>query len=218
MVLGLVRPDSGRVLVHDQEITGMSETDLMSVRKQIGMVFQEGALFDSLSVAENVAYRLREDHSQSEAELERTVRRVLGFVGLEHALYKMPSELSGGMRRRVAIARAVVGKPSIMLYDEPTAGLDPITARAICELIVKLRDLEGVSSILVTHDLSAAMTISAEMAVVGADGSVQFRPEGEDFCLSNTRFVMLKGGGVLFEGTDETLRSVDDEYIREFLT
>ena len=105
MVLGLVRPDSGRVLVHDQEITGMSETDLMSVRKQIGMVFQEGALFDSLSVAENVAYRLLEDHSQSEAELERTVRRVLGFVGLEHALYKMPSELSGGMRRRVAIAQ-----------------------------------------------------------------------------------------------------------------
>ncbi len=190
----------------------------MGLRREIGMVFQEGALFDSLTVGENVAYRLLEESSATEEEIEETVMRLLGFVGLAHAVDKMPSELSGGMRRRVAIARAVVGNPSILLYDEPTAGLDPITSRTICELVIHSRDLRNVSSIFVTHDLSAATTLASELAVAGEGGKVEFRPEGDEFCLVNTRFVMLKDGRTLFEGTDEVLKTEQDEYIREFVT
>jgi phospholipid/cholesterol/gamma-HCH transport system ATP-binding protein len=218
MVLGLVKPDRGRVWVNDQDITDFGEDDLMSIRKQIGMVFQEGALFDSLTVGENVAYPLREAKLYSEEEIHSSVTRLLSFVGLGNAVNKMPSELSGGMRRRVAIARAVVHRPGIVLYDEPTAGLDPITSRTICDLVIQLRDLEGVSSVFVTHDLSAAMTLSGEMAVVDTGGRVSFRAEDDEFCLANTRFVLLKDGHALFEGTDEALRVTDNEYVREFLT
>ncbi|HXK62129.1 MAG TPA: ATP-binding cassette domain-containing protein [Acidobacteriota bacterium] len=150
--------------------------------------------------------------------METTVRRLLRFVGLANAFDKMPSELSGGMRRRVAIARAVVHRPSIVLYDEPTAGLDPITSRTICDLVIALRDLEGVSSIFVTHDLAAAATLASEMALRDAAGNVTFRSEDSDFCLANTRFVILKDGQIIFEGTDESLHSTEDEYVREFLT
>jgi phospholipid/cholesterol/gamma-HCH transport system ATP-binding protein len=218
MVLGLVKPDSGRIFVNDMDITWRSEDRLMPIRKQIGMVFQEGALFDSLTVGENVAYPLREAKVYDEEEIEVAVRRLLGFVGLADSMNKMPSELSGGMRRRVAIARAVVHRPSIVLYDEPTAGLDPITSRTICELVIKLRDLEGVSSIFVTHDLSAAMTLASDMAIEKPNGEVYFRTEQGDFCLANTSFVILKDGQVLFEGTDESLHLSDDEYVQEFLT
>ncbi len=218
MVLGLVKPDTGTVFVNGQNIGRSTEDELMGLRREIGMVFQEGALFDSLTVGENVAYRLLEDKSASEKEIEETVMRLLTFVGLAHAVDKMPSELSGGMRRRVAIARAVVGNPSILLYDEPTAGLDPITSRTICELVIHLRDLRNVSSIFVTHDLAAASTLASELAVASDDGQVEFRPEGQEFCLVNTRFVMLKDGRTLFEGTDEMLKSEQDEYIREFVT
>ncbi len=218
MVLGLVKPDLGRVLVENQDITGMDEDQLNQIRRNIGMVFQEGALFDSLSVGENVAYRLREDGHASEEQIEQTVRQLLGFVGLENTIDKLPSELSGGMRRRVAIARALAGHPNILLYDEPTAGLDPITSRTICDLVIKLRDLEGVSSIFVTHDLNSAITLASEMATGRPDGEVVFQRENNDFCLVNTRFVMLERGRVLFEGTDEELRAVDNEYIKEFLT
>lgn len=217
MVLGLVKPDAGGIFIEGQEITRLSEGELMPIRKKIGMVFQEGALFDSLTVAENVAYRLRED-GRPEEEIQETVRRVLGFVGLEHALDKMPSELSGGMRRRVAIARALVGTPRILLYDEPTAGLDPITSRTICELVIKLRDLESVASIFVTHDLNAALTLASEFAVLRPDGRVEFRSEMDSLCLINTRFIMLKEGTIVFEGSDEEMRQTQDDYIREFLS
>ena len=218
MVLGLIKPDRGRVWVNDQDITDLSEDQLMEIRKQIGMVFQEGALFDSITVGENVAYPLREGKQHTNEEIESAVKRLLGFVGLANAYDKMPSELSGGMRRRVAIARAVVHRPSIVLYDEPTAGLDPITSRTICDLVIALRDLEGVSSIFVTHDLSSAMILASEMAVRDPSGEVAFRSEDDSFCLANTRFVFLKDGQVVFEGADEALHMSDNEYVRDFLT
>jgi len=218
MVLGLIKPDQGRVWVNDQDITDLSEDELMEIRKQIGMVFQEGALFDSITVGENVAYPLREGKQHTNEEIESAVKRLLGFVGLANAYDKMPSELSGGMRRRVAIARAVVHRPSIVLYDEPTAGLDPITSRTICDLVIALRDLEGVSSIFVTHDLSSAMILASEMAVRDPSGEVAFRSEDDNFCLANTRFVFLKDGQVVFEGADEALHMSDNEYVRDFLT
>lgn len=218
MVLGLVKPDSGRIFVEEQDITDLDEDALLPIRKKMGMVFQEGALFDSLSVGENVAYRLREDGEYSERKIEETVEKVLGFVGLYNVIDKMPSALSGGMRRRVAIARALVGNPSILLYDEPTAGLDPITSRTICELIMALRDLQGVTSMLVTHDLRAAFTLAGEFAVLEPDGRPAFRSENGNLCLINTRFVMLRNGEILFEGTDERLKSAEEAYIQEFLT
>ena len=219
MVLGLVKPDSGRVFVQDQDITGLSESELMDIRKKIGIVFQEGALFDSLTVGENVAYRMREDATYREQEIEDTVLRLLGFVGLEQAIDHFPSELSGGMLRRVGIARALVGNPSILLYDSPTAGLDPITGRTICELVMKLRDLEGVSSIVVTHDLKVAATLASEFAELQPDQEVVFRTEKkEDLRVLNTRFVLLKDGTTVFEGSNEMLKGAGDPYIQDFLT
>lgn len=218
MVLGLIKPDSGRIFVEDQDITNLDEVDLMPIRKKIGMVFQEGALFDSLTVGENVAFRLREDKTHTEKEIKDTVDKLLGFVGLERVIDQFPSELSGGMRRRVGIARALVGNPRILLYDSPTSGLDPITARTICELVIKLRDLEGVSSIFVTHHLNSAMTLASEFAEILPDGEVVFRREDGKLCLINTRFLMLKNGRVFFEGSDEVLKDVDDDYIQDFLT
>lgn len=218
MVVGLVKPDSGRVYVENQDITDLGEDELIEIRKKIGMVFQEGALFDSLTVKENVAYRMREDGVRDEREIDRVVRCQLGFVGLEEAIDKMPAELSGGMKRRVAIARALVGNPPILLYDEPTAGLDPITSRTICELIIKLRDLEGVTSIFVTHDLKSAFTMAGEVAVAVPGGDVEFHPQGSQSIQATTRFVVLRGGRILFEGPEQDLREVKEEYIQEFLT
>lgn len=218
MVLGLVRPDSGQVEVWGKDVGGLSELELLPIRKQIGMVFQEGALFDSLSVGENVAYRMREDGGYSEAEIDKTVRQMLGFVGLEKTVHKMPSELSGGMRRRVAIARALVGNPRILLYDEPTAGLDPITSRTICDLIIKLRDLEGVASIVVTHDLNTAQNLASEYITVNDSGKISFHEEDGKFCLINTGFVILRDGEVIFDGSDEVMRNSSDPYIQEFLS
>ena len=218
MVLGLVKPDAGHIFVEDQEITYLTEEELMPIRRKIGMVFQEGALFDSLTVGENVAYQMREAGTCSEEEQQETVRQLLGFVELRDAIDKFPSELSGGMMRRVGIARALVGNPPILLYDAPTAGLDPITSRTICELVIKLRDLEGVASIFVTHNLKTATTLASEFAEAQPNGEVVFKSEAENLCLVNTRFLMLKEGTVLFEGSDETLRSVNDEYIQDFLT
>ncbi len=215
MVLGLVKPDAGKVFVNGQEVSSMEENDLYPIRGEIGMVFQGGALFDSLTVGDNVAYRLREQGRLSPAEIRETVLEMLSFVGLEAAVDKMPSELSGGMRRRVAIARALVGHPRIMLYDEPTAGLDPITSRTICELVMRLRDLEGVTSVFVTHDLKAARTLAREKAVRDGSGAVRFEEtEGDS---DRTRFVILERGRVLLEGTQRDLDHAPDEYIREFL-
>ncbi len=217
LALGLTKPDSGRVLIDGTDITDLTEHELAPIRRGIGMVFQEGALFDSLSVGENVCYRLREDGSYSESEIESVVRRVLGFVGLQHTVGMSPAALSGGMRRRVAIARALAGGPRIVLYDEPTAGLDPITARTITELIIKLRDLEGVTSILVTHDLDTVRILANEYAEIGTDGRAVFHEENGQLCLVNTRLLMLKDGSALFEGPDELLQDFDNQYVTEFL-
>ena len=218
LILGLIRPDSGEILVDGQDITKMRERDLVQVRQKIGMVFQEGALFDSLSVRENVGYRLYEESEITEEEIEVAVRRLLGFVGLEDAIDKMPAELSGGMKRRVGIARALVGTPKIVLYDEPTAGLDPIISRTILELIIKLRDLEGATSICVTHDLRAVGIIASEYVAVQPDGAVEIHHGGENLCLLNVNCVMLHEGEIHFEGTFEELKACPDRYIREFVT
>jgi len=216
LVLGLLKPDSGRIFVDGEDITEYSEVQMMSVRKNIGMVFQEGALFDSLSVYDNVAYRLHEQ-SVPEDQVEPEVRRMLRFVNLEDAIDKMPSELSGGMRRRVGIARALIGDPKIVLFDEPTAGLDPPTARTICELAMKLRDLEDVSSIFVTHEMNNVEYLCSEYAVVNEEGEVVFEREGERLCLINSKVMMIREGNIIFSGTDESLRNAGDPYIQKFL-
>ena len=211
----LERPDEGKILIQGRDITDLREGDLVEVRQQIGMVFQESALFDSLTVRENVAYRLYESGGDEE-EIDRRVRESLGFVGLADAIDKYPSELSGGMKRRVALARALISEPEIMLYDEPTAGLDPVTSRRINELIIALRDLKNVTGVFVTHRMRDAFTLASEYATNGA-GSLKFHREGEELCIANTRFLMLRDGKIIFEGPDEVLRRSDDPYIKRFL-
>jgi phospholipid/cholesterol/gamma-HCH transport system ATP-binding protein len=216
LILGLLKPDSGQILVDGEDITEFSEAEMMHVRKNMGMIFQEGALFDSLSVYDNVAYRLHEQ-AVPEEEVEQEVRRMLRFVNLEDAIDKMPIELSGGMRRRVGIARALVGGPKIVMFDEPTAGLDPPTARTICELAIKLRDLEDVSSIFVTHEMNNVSYLTSEYAVVNEEGEIVFEQEGERLCLINTKVLMLRNGKIIFEGSDEALHRNEDPYIRRFI-
>jgi phospholipid/cholesterol/gamma-HCH transport system ATP-binding protein len=218
LILGLIKPDSGQILIDGVDITHYTEEEMMSVRQKIGMVFQEGALFDSLSVYENVAYRLREQGVE-EATIEKEVRRMLQFVDLEDAIDKTPDELSGGMRRRVGIARALIGDPQIVMFDEPTAGLDPPTARTICELAIKLRDLEDVSSIFVTHEMNNVQYLSTEYATVNEDGEIIFEKEGEKLCLINTEIIMFKDGQIIFSGKDEQLKAkaAEDEYVRRFI-
>jgi phospholipid/cholesterol/gamma-HCH transport system ATP-binding protein len=216
LIMGLERPDEGQIFIDGTETTLLSERQMVDIRQRIGMVFQESALFDSLSVRENVAYRLYELGTDEE-EIEKRVRKSLGFVGLEDAIEKAPSELSGGMKRRVALARALIGEPEIMLYDEPTAGLDPVTSRKINELIIALRDINNVTAIFVTHRMRDAFTLASQYAQNG-NGGVTFHREGQDLCIANTRFVMLRDGKVVFEGPDELLRRSDDPYIKRFLT
>lgn len=216
LILGLIKPDAGEILIDGENITDFDDQDLMGVRKKIGMVFQEGALFDSLSVYDNVAYRLIEEGVDEEA-IEHEVTRMLHFVDLDDAIDKMPNELSGGMRRRVGIARALVGNPSIVLFDEPTAGLDPPTARTICELAIKLRDLEDVSSIFVTHEMNNLEYLSSEYAIVDEKGEVSFETEGDFLCLINTEVLMLRNGKIIFSGKDEQLRKAEDPYIHRFI-
>jgi phospholipid/cholesterol/gamma-HCH transport system ATP-binding protein len=218
LIIGLEKPDEGEIWVDGDEISRYRERELMNVRQKIGMVFQEGALFDSLSVADNVAYRLHEQGELEEEEILSIVKKTLGFVELEEAIDKMPAELSGGMRRRAAFARALAGSPKIMLYDEPTAGLDPLTARTINELVIKLRDLEGVSSVFVTHRLKDLYTTSNEY-LGHHDGVLRYMREEEgNLCLINTRVLMLKEGEIIFDGFDEEIRQSRDEYIQQFLS
>jgi phospholipid/cholesterol/gamma-HCH transport system ATP-binding protein len=216
LILGLVKPDAGRIFIEGEDITDFDDAQMMRIRKNIGMVFQEGALFDSLSVYENVAYRLREERIK-EDEIEHEVVRMLRFVDLEDAIDKMPIELSGGMRRRVGIARALVGNPHIVLFDEPTAGLDPPTARTICELAIKLRDIEDVSSIFVTHEMNNVEYLSSEYAVIDREGLVHYEHEGDKLCLINTEVMMLRQGNIIFSGKDEELRKSEDPYILRFM-
>src|SRR5918911_1575474 len=216
LVLGLLKPDSGQILVDGEDVTNFSEVQMMRVRKKIGMIFQEGALFDSLSVYDNVAFKLHEQ-GVPEDEVEKEVRRMLRFVNLEDAIEKMPIELSGGMRRRVGIARALVGDPKIVMFDEPTAGLDSPTARTNIQPARKMRDLEDVSSIFVTHEMNNLDYLSSEYAVVNDAGEVVFEKEGERLCLINTKVLMMRDGHIIFSGTDETLKKAEDPYIQRFL-
>ena len=216
LILGLLKPDAGKVWVNGQLINDYTEEQMMKVRADIGMVFQEGALFDSLTVAENVGYKLYEETDQPLDAVRQRVEEVLGFVRLSQFIDRKPSELSGGQRRRVAIARAMAVKPGILLYDEPTTGLDPITSTTIDEEIVKLRDLEEVTSILVTHQLRDAFFIATQEAVQQGD-TVDFAHAGPAK-MEEAEFMMLKDGFIIFEGTAEELRASTDPYIQAFLS
>jgi phospholipid/cholesterol/gamma-HCH transport system ATP-binding protein len=218
LILGLLKPDAGYIFVNGDRVDNMTEDDLMKVRGDLGMVFQEGALFDSLTVRENVGYKLFEESDMPLDQVNRRVEEVLGFVRLSEFIDRMPSELSGGQRRRVAIARAMTAKPRILLYDEPTTGLDPITSLTIDEEIIKLRDLEGVSSIVVTHQLRDAFFVAEHMAIKNT-GDVRFDkapPRKAD----EAEFIMLKDGGISFEGNATELRdtAAKDPYIHAFLS
>lgn len=216
-ILGLLKPDSGEILVEGQDIVPLRETDLSPIRRRMGIVFQEGALFDSLSVYENVSYRLREEGTEDEAAIEQRVRMVLRFVEMEDAIDKMTSELSGGMRRRVAVARAIINDPSVMLYDSPTAGLDPVTAQTINVLIAKLRDTQGVSSIVVTHRLQDAFILANFIYSADKQALVPTRTDGGRSQSAPTRFLVLRDGLVYFEGDQEKLVRSQDPYVRKFL-
>jgi phospholipid/cholesterol/gamma-HCH transport system ATP-binding protein len=216
LILGLLRPDAGIIWVFGERVDRMSELELMKVRAHLGMVFQEGALFDSLTVRENVGYKLYEETDLPLDEVDARVEEVLGFVGLGDHIDKMPSELSGGQRRRVAIARAMTAKPRILLYDEPTTGLDPITALTIDDEIIKLRDLEAVSSILVTHQLRDAFYVATHTAV-REDGRVRIVPAAPRKC-QEAEFIMLKDGRIVFEGNAGELRRSSDPYLLSFLS
>jgi len=218
LILGLLKPDRGRIFVNGEQVDGMTEDELMAVRADLGMVFQEGALFDSLTVRENVGYKLYEELYWPLDKADTRVEEVLGFIGLGEFIDRMPSELSGGQRRRVAIARAMAAKPRILLYDEPTTGLDPITALTVDEEIIKLRDFEGVSSILVTHQLRDAFFV-AEHTAVRQSSTIQFDKASEQKA-SEAEFIMLKDGTIHFEGNAEQLRAFAnrDEYVAAFLS
>jgi len=215
LALGLLKPDSGHIYVLGEDVTQMPEDVLFDLRRKIGMVFQESALFDSLTVRENVAFRLLEEGDVSEEEVEKRVREALRFVELEDTVDKFPAELSGGMRRRVAIARAIITQPEILLYDSPTGGLDPVTSTTIVQLIVKQRDVYKTSSLLVTHRLQDAFIMAThyfdrkanEMRPLppGARGEVPMA------------FLILRDGKVIFDGDAHQLAQSKDEYIREYI-
>jgi phospholipid/cholesterol/gamma-HCH transport system ATP-binding protein len=217
IITGLLRADSGVVWVNGQRVDQLSEKEMMNVRGDLGMIFQEGALFDSLTVRENVGYKLYEESDMPLEQAHQRVEEVLGWVGLAEYIDRMPSELSGGQRRRVAIARAMAFKPRILLYDEATTGLDPITATTVDEEIMTLRDLEHVSSIVVTHQLRDAFYVATHMAVRNDDGKVEIvraTPEKE----REAEFIMIRDGVIIFEGDADALRGSTDPYIQTFLS
>lgn len=216
LILGLWKPDAGRIWINGERVDTMTESQLMAVRNDIGMVFQEGALFDSLSVAENVGYKLYEQPDVPLDEVRRRVEEILGFMGLSQFIDRSPSELSGGQRRRVAIARAMAAKPRIILYDEATTGLDPITAITVDEEIVKLRDVEEVASIIVTHQLRDAFFVATREAV-RQDGDLRIVAAHERKC-DEAEFIMLREGVIEFEGNASELRASKDKYLRQFLS
>ncbi|MGH9492629.1 MAG: ABC transporter ATP-binding protein [Terriglobales bacterium] len=216
LVLGLIKPERGRITVLGNDVTAMPEEELFDLRRRIGMVFQESALFDSLTVEENVAFRLLEEGTLSEEEIRRRVVEVLRFVELEHTLAMMPSELSGGMRRRVAIARAMVSEPEILLYDSPTGGLDPITSTTIIELIVKQRDVYKTSALLVSHRLQDGFMMASHYFDREAN---EMRPLAQASRADvHTTFLVLREGKVIFDGTLRELAASHDEYIREYIS
>ncbi len=217
LMLGLLKPDSGTIWVLGHRVDEMTEQQLMGVRHHMGMVFQEGALFDSFTVGENVGYKLYEETTLPLPEVRQRVEEVLGFVGLGEHIDKQPSELSGGQRRRVAIARAMAAKPTLLLYDEPTTGLDPITSLSIDAEIIKLRDLENVTSVIVTHQLRDAFYVSTHAASRSSGGELEISA-ADQAKVSQADFVMLKDGGIHFEGSADELRASTDEYMQTFLS
>jgi len=215
LALGLIKPDAGRIFVLGEDVTEMSENQLFALRRQIGMVFQESALFDSRTVRENVAFRLIEEGNVSADEIERRVREALSFVELERTVDMFPSELSGGMRRWVAIARAIVTQPDILLYDSPTGGLDPVTSTTIVELIVKQRDVYKTSALMVTHRLQDAFVMATHYFDRTANKMLPL-PKGVH-CEVPMAFLILKDGKVIFDGDLDELSRTKDEYIREYI-
>jgi phospholipid/cholesterol/gamma-HCH transport system ATP-binding protein len=216
LVLGLTKPDSGNIFVLGHEVTKMKEEELFELRRKIGMVFQESALFDSLTVKENVAYRFMEEADLPEEEIHRRVLEALRFVELEHTLDMFPAELSGGMRRRVAIARAIITQPEILLYDSPTGGLDPVTSTKIIELILKQRDVYHTSALMVTHRLQDAFTMATHYFDVEANEMRPFQPGQRSD--AHTTFLILRDGKVIFDGSARELVRSKDEYIREYIS
>ena len=224
LAAGLLQPDSGRVMVLGRNVTEMSERELLDFRRNIGFVFQEGALFDSMTVAENVAFRLLEENPDDES-IEPRVREALRFVEMEDAIAKLPSELSGGMRRRVSIARALVSKPEVVFYDSPTAGLDPVTSQTIITLVLRLRDLQGVTAMLATHRLQDAFSLANFRFDAGTERVVRAsqngRPHSTGDSIANeigaTRFVFLREGRAYFEGSPEEVLNSKDAYLLQFL-
>ena len=215
LALGLIKPDQGRIVVLGEEVSAMREEDLFDLRRKVGMVFQESALFDSLNVEDNVSYRLREEHVPAQEMLER-VREALRFVELENTLTKLPSELSGGMRRRVAIARAIVSQPEVILYDSPTGGLDPITSTRIIELVVKQRDVYKTSALLVTHRLQDAFIMAS--SYFDTQSGQMLPVEAGMKTNTHTSFLLMREGRVIFDGTAPELGQSKDDYIREYIS
>jgi phospholipid/cholesterol/gamma-HCH transport system ATP-binding protein len=216
LALGLIKPDQGSIQVLGNSITDKSEEELFDLRRRVGIVFQESALFDSLTVRENVAFRLLEEGEIPEPEIEKRVREALSFVELENTLDLFPSELSGGMRRRVAIARAMITQPEILLYDSPTGGLDPVTSTTIIELIIKQRDVYKTSSLLVTHRLQDAFTMASHYFDRSTNHMQLLPPEARHnvpMC-----FLILRDGKIIFDGNVRSLAESKDEYIREYLS
>ncbi|HEX3821830.1 MAG TPA: ATP-binding cassette domain-containing protein [Candidatus Sulfotelmatobacter sp.] len=216
LALGLLPPDSGRITVLGNEVTQLGEQELFPIRGHLGMVFQESALFDSLTVRENVAYKLTEERGIYDDPIDVRVREVLRFVELEHTLDLFPSELSGGMRRRVAIARAIITRPELLLYDSPTGGLDPVTSNTIIELIMKQRDVYHTSALLVTHRLQDAFTMATHQ-FDKKENALRALPRGQ-YCAVPMSFLILREGKVIFDGDIRELAQTKDEYIREYVS
>jgi phospholipid/cholesterol/gamma-HCH transport system ATP-binding protein len=224
LAAGLLHPESGRIWVMGHNVADMSERELLDFRRHLGFVFQEGALFDSLTVSENVSFRLREE-KLSEAELDQRVREALRFVEMEPAIDKYPDELSGGMRRRVSIARALVDRPPLVFYDSPTAGLDPVTSQTIITLILRGRDLQGVTSLLATHRVQDAFGLAnyrfdqqtGRVAAVDGNGAGPKRQGTSSEAAPPTNVLVLRAGEIYFEGTADEMLHSSDEYLKKFL-
>ncbi len=235
LAAGLIQPDSGRVLVMGHDVSEMPEKELLNFRRSIGFVFQEGALFDSMTVSDNVSFRLREE-AMDETEIDERVREALRFVEMEHALEKFPADLSGGMRRRVSIARALVDRPPVVLYDSPTAGLDPVTSQTIITLILRGRDLQDVTALLATHRVQDAFGLanfrfdkaSGHVVALGGNGKSGFAQSlaerekaadgGEERNAARpTNVLVLRDGKIYFEAPADELLLTKDEYLKKFL-